>query len=325
MLQGGLRGALNQSVLEASGPQAAKVERLWWLAFTIAAIVYVLTIGALWWAARRARRRELRGELLDDAYAEPRMTRGVTWATAATLVILLLFLGADLLVGRTLSPIPKKQPLTIEVTGHQWWWEVAYADTSPHGRFTTANEIHVPVGEPVLLVLEAQDVIHSIWVPNLAGKKDLIPGYTQSWWFQADTAGLYRGQCAEFCGLQHAKMAFHVVAESPERYARWVSRQQQPAVSSTDSVASRGRELFLTGSCAMCHSIEGTPAGSHVGPDLTHVATRLTVRASAPNSRGQLQGWVADPQGVKPGTRMPRIPLTADELEDLVSYLETLK
>jgi len=322
----GLRGALNQSALESSGPQAARIERLWWFAFIIASVVYVTTMGALWWAARRARRRELRGEHVDETEAEPRMTRGVTWATAATIVILLVFLVTDLSVGRTLSPVPDKHPLTVEVTGHQWWWEVSYADTSAHGRFTTANEIHVPVGRPVLFVLHSQDVIHSIWVPNLAGKKDLIPGYTQSWWFQADTAGLYRGQCAEFCGLQHAKMAFHVVAESPERYARWVSRQQQPAVSSTDSVASRGRELFLTGSCAMCHSIEGTSAGSHVGPDLTHVASRRTIAAGTlPNTRGALAGWIVDPQRIKPGTHMPPNHLKPQDLDALLTYLQSLE
>ena len=322
----GLRGTLNQSALEPSGPQAAKIANLWWLAFVIASAVYLATMGALWWAARRARRRELRGEQLADADAEPRMTRGVTWATAATVVILLVFLATDLSVGRTLSPVPDKHPLTIEVIGHQWWWEVSYADTSAHGRFTTANEIHVPTGRPILFVLESQDVIHSIWAPNLAGKKDLIPGYTQSWWFQADTAGLYRGQCAEFCGLQHAKMAFHVVAESPERYARWVSRQQQPAVNATDSVASRGRELFLTGSCAMCHSIEGTPAGSHVGPDLTHVASRRTIAAGTlPNTRGALAGWIVDPQRIKPGTHMPANQLKPQDLDALLTYLQTLE
>jgi len=326
MLQGGLRGALNQSVLEASGPQAAKVERLWWFAFTTAAIVYVLTMVALWWAAHRARRRELRGERLDEAYAEPRMTRGVTWATAATLVILLLFLGTDLLVGRTLSPIPKKQPLTIELTGHQWWWEVAYADTSAHGRFTTANEIHIPVGEPVLFLLQSPDVIHSFWVPNLAGKKDLIPGYTQSLWFQADTAGLYRGQCAEFCGLQHAKMALQVVAEPRTKYEEWATNQQKPAANATDPVSSRGREVFLTATCVMCHAIEGTSAGSHAGPDLTHLASRRTIAAGTlPNTRGALAGWIVDPQRIKPGTRMPPNQLKPQDLDALLTYLQSLK
>lgn len=322
----GLRGALNQSALDSSGPLAGRIEKFWWFAFFTASAVYLATVGALWWAARRARQREERGEVLAEADAEPGMTRGVTWATAATVVILLVFLVTDLSLGRTLSPVPDKHPLTIEVTGHQWWWDVAYADTSPHGRFNTANEIHVPVGRPILFVLQSQDVIHSIWVPNLAGKKDLIPGYTQSWWFQADTAGMYRGQCAEFCGMQHAKMAFQVVAEPPEKFAQWVSQQRLPAVNATDSVASRGREVFLTGQCAMCHSIEGTSAGSHAGPDLTHLASRRTIAAGTlPNTRGALAGWIVDPQRIKPGTRMPPNQLKPQDLEALLTYLQTLK
>jgi cytochrome c oxidase subunit 2 len=148
------------------------------------------------------------------------MTRGVAIGVAASVVILLVFLGYDLSVARTRDPVPKQAPLTIEVTGKQWYWDVTYADTSPHGRFTTANEIHIPIGQPVLFLLSSSDVIHSMWVPNLAGKKDLIPGYTQSLWFQADTPGVYRGQCAEFCGEQHAKMAMEIVAQPLTEYRR---------------------------------------------------------------------------------------------------------
>jgi cytochrome c oxidase subunit II len=325
LLQDGLRGALNQSALEPAGPQAAKVTHLWWFAFALAAVVYLLTMGALWWAAHSARQRERRGEVV-GADSEQGMTRGVTYAVAATIVILLVFFVTDMSVGRTLSPVPRRHPLTIELTGHQWWWEVSYADTSPHGRFTTANEIHIPVGEPVLFVLQAQDVIHSFWVPNLAGKKDLIPGYTQSVWFQADTAGLYRGQCAEFCGLEHAKMALHVVAQPKADYEKWVGQQRQSAHVPTDSVQSRGLEVFVTGQCAMCHSIEGTPAGSHAGPDLTHLASRRTIAAGTlPNTRGALAGWIVDPQQVKPGVRMPPNMLRPKDLDALLTYLQSLK
>jgi cytochrome c oxidase subunit 2 len=322
----GLRGALNQSALEPAGPQAAKAAHLWWFAFIVATSVFVLTVGALWWAARSARRRELRGEAVIGVESEQRMTRSVTYAVAATIIILLIFLVSDLSVGRTLSPVPSKHPLTIELNGHQWWWEAQYADTSPHGRFTTANEIHIPVGEPVLFVLTAADVIHSFWVPNLAGKKDLIPGYTQSLWFQADTAGVYRGQCAEFCGVQHAKMALQVVAEPKAQYQQWVEQQRETARIPTDSVQSRGLEIFLTGPCAMCHSIEGTPAGSHAGPDLTHLASRRTIAAGTlPNTRGALAGWIVDPQGVKPGANMPPNMLKPQDLDALLTYLQSLK
>ena len=254
------------------------------------------------------------------------MTTSVTWALAATVVILLVFFGYDLSVGRTLSPPPTKRALTIEVTGHQWWWEAQYADTSAHGRFTTANELHVPVGRPVLFLLSASDVIHSMWVPNLGGKKDLIPGYTQSMWFQADTPGVYRGQCAEFCGLQHAKMAMLIVAEPAAQYDRWVASQRASAQTPTDSVERRGRDVFMTTTCVMCHAIEGTEAGSHNGPDLTHLASRRTIAAgSLPNSRGALAGWIVDPQSIKPGSHMPPNTLPAKDLDALLTYLQSLK
>ena len=320
-----VRGAPNQSVLESSGPLADRVESLWWFALITASLVYLVTMGALWWAAAHARRREQRGEELpmDD---ERRMTRGVTLAVGATVVVLLVFLVTDLSVGRTLDPVPRAHPITIELTGKQWWWDVTYADTSPQGRFTTANEIHVPVGEPVLFVLNARDVIHSFWAPNLAGKKDLIPGYTQSMWFQADTAGDYRAQCAEFCGVQHAKMALHVIAEPPERYVQWVSAQRAPATMPSDSVAVRGREVFLAGQCAMCHAITGTSAASRNGPDLTHVASRRTLAAGTlPNTRGALAGWIVDPQQVKPGAHMPSNQLPPSDLDALLTYLQSLK
>ena len=320
-----VRGAPNQSVLESSGPLADRVESLWWFAFITAALVYLVTMGALWWAAARARRREQQGEEL-PADDERRMTRGVTLAVGATVVILLVFLVTDLSVGRTLDPVPSAHPITIEVTGKQWWWDITYADTSAQGRFTTANEIHVPVGQPVLLVLNARDVIHSFWAPNLAGKKDLIPGYTQSMWFQADTAGDYRAQCAEFCGVQHAKMALHVIAEPPDKYRQWVAAQRAPAKTPTDPVADRGREVFLTGQCAMCHAITGTSAASRNGPDLTHLASRRTIAAGTlPNTRGALAGWIVDPQQVKPGAHMPPNQLSPPDLDALLTYLQSLE
>jgi cytochrome c oxidase subunit II len=315
----------DQSVLAAAGPLASRTEQLWWFAFSVSTAVYVLTMAFLFWSIARARRRQRNGEVM-DAGGEQRMTRGVSYSVGATVVILLIFLGFDLSVGRTLSPIPSKHPLTIEVTGHQWWWEAAYADTSAHERFTTANELHIPVGEPVLFLLQAQDVIHSMWVPNLAGKKDLIPGYTQSFWFKADTAGVYRGQCAEFCGMQHAKMAMFIIAEPRPTFDAWVAQQREPAATPSDPRASRGKEVFLTASCAMCHNIEGTEAGSHVGPDLTHLASRRTLAAGTlPNSRGALAGWIVDAQGIKPGVKMPPNSIAPKDLDALLTYLQSLK
>jgi cytochrome c oxidase subunit 2 len=320
-----MQGALAQSALHPAGPQAASIATQWWISFATATLVYLVTVAALCWALARARRREREGEA-DDAGSESRMTRAVTWGTAATVIILLLFFAYDLSVGRTLSGSPSAHPLTIEVTGHQWWWELEYADTAVHDRFTTANEVHVPVGQPVLFLLSSNDVIHSMWVPNLGGKKDLIPGYTQSFWFRADSAGAYRGQCAEFCGYQHAKMAMLVIAEPLEQYRRWVETQRQEASTPTDSVAARGREVFLTGTCAMCHTIEGTSAGSKAGPDLTHLASRRTIAAGTlSNTRGNLAGWIVDPQRLKPGAKMPPNMLRPDDLDALLTYLQSLK
>jgi cytochrome c oxidase subunit 2 len=320
-----LQAVHTQSALDPAGTQAANIARIWWFSLAVATVVYLLVIGTMCWALARARRREHRAEPL-DAGSEGRMTTTVTWSIAATVVILLVFLGYDLSVGRTLSPVPRAHPLTIEVTGHMWWWEVQYADTAVHDRFTTANEIHVPVGEPVLFLLASTDVIHSMWVPNLAGKKDLIPGYTQSFWFRADTAGTYRGQCAEFCGHQHAKMAMFIVAEPLAQYQQWVAGQRDTASTPTDSVAARGREVFLTSTCAMCHAIEGTTAGSHAGPDLTHLASRRTIAAGTlPNTRGNLAGWIVDPQRIKPGAKMPPNQLRPDDLDALLTYLQSLK
>jgi cytochrome c oxidase subunit II len=319
------RGAGNQSVLGSAGPQAGGIEQQWWFSFWTATAVYLLTIGMLLWALVRARRRASAGAPLAGDH-ERRMTRGVAIGMGLTLAILLVFMGYDFMLGRATSGSPVRHPLTITVVGHQWWWEVKYEDPNPQHTLRTANEIHIPVGQPVLFRLEARDVIHSLWVPNLAGKKDLIPGYVQSLWFQADTAGVYRGQCAEFCGLQHAKMALEVVAEPLEEYQRWVRAQRAPAAPPATPLAARGAEVFMTGSCAMCHGITGTAAGATAGPDLTHLASRRTIAAGTlPNTRGNLAGWIRDPQAIKPGANMPPNPLQPRDLDALVAYLQGLK
>ncbi|HYC53077.1 MAG TPA: c-type cytochrome, partial [Gemmatimonadaceae bacterium] len=191
---------------------------------------------------------------------------------------------------------------------------------------TDANEIHVPTGQPVLIELASNDVIHSLWVPSLGGKKDLIPRYKDTLWFQADTPGVYRGQCAEFCGHQHAKMGVEVIAHPPAEFQQWLARNRLPAPHPTDTVTQRGQEVFLAGSCVLCHAITGTRATSHAGPDLTHLASRRRIAAGTlPNSRGNLAAWILDPQSIKPGANMPSNPLSPSDLEALLAYLETLK
>jgi cytochrome c oxidase subunit II len=290
--------------------------------YLTSAIVFVLVVAALFWATLRRRRVE---EPSDDR-RERSMRTTVIVATAATTIILFVFLILDLSVGRAITTNPGPEALQVRVTGHQWWWEIQYRDSLPQNWATTANEIHVPVGRPVVFELRSTDVIHSLWPPNLNGKRDLIPGNENSIWFQADSAGVYRGQCAEFCGHQHAKMAFLIVAEPPDSFSAWLVRQRDTAMTPTDSVALRGQEVFLASSCVMCHAIGGTPAGSRIGPDLTHLASRRTIAAGTlPNTRGNLAGWIVNPQGIKPGVRMPSTRLDSDDLQALLTYLETLK
>jgi cytochrome c oxidase subunit 2 len=169
-------------------------------------------------------------------------------------------------------------------------------------------------------------VIHSFWAPNLGGKRDLLPGYSSAYWFQVDKPGIYHGQCAEFCGLQHAHMGFSVVAESPENFAAWKSQQIESAAEPTDAERIRGREVFLTHSCVLCHTIQGTAAASRFGPDLTHVGGRQMIAAeSLSNTTGSLAGWISDPQHVKPGNKMPANPLPPGDLQALVAYLHGLQ
>lgn len=319
------RGAKDQSVLEPNGVRAESVENLWWLALAIATLVFVATTGALGWAAWRARQRERRSEL--RATDEGRkMQVAVTSGVVATVVLLLVFFGADLVVGRTLRTPVERDHLLVKVTGYQWWWKVEYPDSLPQAWITDANEIHVPVGKPVLVELASNDVIHSLWIPNLGGKKDLIPSYTDTLWFEADRPGVYRSQCAEFCGHQHAKMAMHVVVHEPEEFISWQAAARRWARTPTDTLAARGQEVFMAGRCVLCHAIAGTPAGSRVGPDLTHVASRRTLAAGTlPNTRGNLAAWITDPQGIKPGANMPPNALSPADLDALLAYLGTLK
>ena len=313
-----------QSAQNPAGPQAQRLYSLWIFLLIVAAIVFLVVIGATAFATRRASRNP---ELprLDDAQHRA-LSRAVAAATGLTALILFAFFIYSLTTGRALASLPAKNALTINITGVQWWWDVEYVDTVPSRRVVTANEIHVPVGVPVQIIATAHDVIHSFWVPNLHGKKDLIPGHTTSTWFQADTAGLYRGQCAEFCGLQHANMALWVIAEPRESYEKWYAGQLQTPPPPTDSVARAGQDVFLSKSCVMCHNIGGTLAGSHVGPDLTHLASRRSIAAGTlANTRANLQSWIQDPQGIKPGSRMPATSLSPADVKALVTYLETLK
>jgi cytochrome c oxidase, subunit II len=261
-----------------------------------------------------------------DPVSSTKMQRSVRSAVGVTAVILLVFLVLSVATGNAYDTISGPKPLRINIKGHQWWWGVEYSDPIPQNYIETANEIHVPVGRPVFFKMTSDDVIHSFWAPNLSGKKDLIPGHETRTWFRADTAGVYRGQCAEFCGHQHAKMAFYIVAEPKADFDKWILAQRQPAPKPADSLRSKGEQIFLNGSCALCHNITGTSASGTVGPDLTHLASRRTIAAGTlPNNRGNLAGWIMDPQSIKPGAKMPPNQIDGPSLQALLAYLGSLK
>ncbi|MDQ3819375.1 MAG: cytochrome c oxidase subunit II, partial [Acidobacteriota bacterium] len=299
--------------------------------------VFVLVIFATLAAVIRSRSRQSKAAKVEKITEEPklaqsnpeeqRMARTVQGAVAVTVLILFVFLIASFSIGRSLtSYMENKGVVTIEVTGHQWWWEVRYMDPNPSKIFTTANEIHIPVGQPVTLKLHSTDVIHSFWVPNLNGKKDLIPGKDSTIWLQADQPGVYRGQCAEYCGLQHAHMALFVFAEPVDKFNTWLDSQRAEAVAPSTESEQRGQQVFLTAPCIMCHAIHGTQASATVGPNLTHVASRSTIAAGTlPFTRGHLAGWIIDSQSIKPGNHMPPIALNSEDLQALLDYLQSLK
>ena len=314
--------------LQPAGPVAAHIAELWWLTVAICAIVFVAVLVALAIALRRAPRGDASSppDLAALGGPEPRTQRTVSIAVALSIAGLLALLAASVAADRALAHAPNDNALHIEVVGHQWWWDVTYDDPQPSRQFRTANEIHIPVHRPVILSLTSSDVIHSFWVPSLAGKKDLIPGHTLTLQLEADRPGVYRGQCAEFCGLQHAFMGFEVVADSAEAYAAWSDAQRKPASPPSGGAALQGHDLFLSGTCMMCHAVAGTTAGARTAPDLTHVATRKWLAAGTiPNDPGHLSAWIQDPGRFKPGVQMPAHHVSPGELDALVAYLETLR
>jgi len=254
---------------------------------------------------------------------------GMRWIYIGVGISTAVLLASTVWTIRTLAAVaaPHRQPaLTLEIDAHQWWWEIRYGAPGAEQTMVTANEIHIPTGEPVLLKLRTDDVIHSFWVPKLAGKTDMIPGQDNSAWVQADRPGTYRGQCAEFCGAQHAHMAFYVIAEDPAAFRAWQQRQLTPSAAHVQQgQVLQGLVLFMQ-HCAACHTVRGTGAAGKLGPDLTHLMSRRTIAAGMlPNTVGSLSGWVADAQSVKPGARMPSMKLSPQDLHAVVDYLETLQ
>lgn len=319
-----------QNALDAAGPNAGNITNLWWLMFYVLTVVFVIVSAILLVAIYRGRKQREKSndapDIKPNEARENRMTKTIAGAIALTAVILFVFLIVNFTTGRAINSLSNKQTLIIKITGHQWWWDVEYQDPVASNTFKTANEIHIPVGQVVEIKLYSNDVIHSFWVPNLAGKKDLIPGLENTIWIKADRAGKYLGQCAEFCGLQHAHMRFVVIAESTEEFNSWLASQRQPAVEPANDLQKKGQQVFLSSPCIMCHTIRGTVASGRVAPDLTHLASRQSIAAGTlPNTRGHLGGWISNSQEIKPGNQMPPIPLSAEDLQALLTYLESLK
>lgn len=311
-----------QSALDPAGTAAELIARLWWPTLFVATVVTLLVLALLLVAVFRAHRKRAALSLSGRQSRNLVIAGGIILPLAATIPFAL----SSFSIGRTIdAPVPN-DAMTVEVIGKLWWWEVHYLDEAGNRIATTANEIHIPVGEPVRFLLKSDNVIHSFWVPNLQGKTDMMPGRTNVTSVTAEKPGVYRGQCAEYCGTQHALMAFLLVAEEPKTFEDWLDRQRQPALQPTTEAQARGRDVFFEAGCAECHRIRGTSATGNEGPDLTHIASRRTLAAATvPNRIGHLGGWILDPQHIKPGNKMPPNELTPEELQTLLGYLESLE
>ncbi|QGN49908.1 cytochrome c oxidase subunit II [Micromonospora sp. WMMD558] len=308
----------DQSMLSPVGADAGRAAGLWWLMFWLGAGIWVVVTAATLYALYRrqpGRHDPLAGRRWENT---PLIWGGIVLPS----IVLVVLTGATVDAMRHADPPAAAEATVVQVIGHQWWWEVRY----PERNVVTANEVHVPAGRPVRLELRTADVIHSFWVPALAGKIDLIPGRSNTLWINTDRPGVYEGQCAEFCGLQHAKMRFRVVVDDEPRFQEWLAAQGESAAEPADALAARGRQVFLSASCVYCHTIRGTATVSAIGPDLTHLASRDTLAAGIiPNTKGHLGGWIIDPQQVKPGARMPNNYLPPDDLQALLAYLGSLE
>lgn len=298
--------------LDPAGPAASAIADLWWVMFASSLVIFVGVLVFLVLALRRRQSSEGDG----DQMGRRIVTFGGVLLPAVVVLGLMIY---NTYITVYLEEAPTTPELNIAVHSHQWWWGVDY----PGYGFTTANEIHIPVGRPVSITLQSEDVIHAFWVPELQGKRDMMPDHVGRIWLQADEPGTYLGQCAEFCGRQHAKMQFLVIALEPEEFEAWVDQQQQDP---ENDLISRGQQIFLGSECVYCHTIRGTNATGTLGPDLTNLANRRELGAGTlPNTRGHLAGWIIDSQQFKPGNLMPPMPMEGQELLDLLEYLETLR
>lgn len=309
-----------QSSLQPASAQAEGIALLWWFMLWGSTLIFLAVLAVLGFGLWRAHRGEQR-RLSIQASRNLVLAAGV----AIPLAVLVALVGGSLLLGKSIALQAPDDALDVRITGWMWWWEIHYLDDAGQIVATTANELHVPVGRPIKIRLNSGDVIHSFWVPALHGKTDMVPGTENVTWFTADKAGTYRGQCAEFCGAQHALMAFRVVAQPRAEFKQWLAGQARPAARPDSERERRGQHIFVA-ACGECHRIRGTAAAGDSAPDLTHFASRATLAAvTRPNTRGHLGGWISDPQAIKPGNKMPRTLLSPRQHSDLLAYLESLE
>ncbi|HEX6740310.1 MAG TPA: cytochrome c oxidase subunit II [Sphingomicrobium sp.] len=315
-----------QNALAGDGADGANFVRLFIIFTIVSAVMFVLVVGALFvalWHKRRADLTVEHGRHQDEPAGFSRALAGWAILIVAGLAALTV---ASFFTDRSNAADAAHPGLVVTVTGNQFWWDVEYVSGDPSKSFHTANELHLPVGVPVEVKLQATDVIHSFWVPNLAGKQDLIPGRVTDIQLLPRRTGYYRGQCAEFCGVQHAHMALDVTVDSRADFLRWVAAQQRVAFAPAGPAELAGYRYFISRECSSCHNVAGTAASGTIGPDLTHVASRRSLAAGTlPMSRANLARWVADPQAHKSGNAMPTIPLSRNELAALTAYLERLQ
>lgn len=312
-----------QTPLAPAGAQAGSEYDLLRLMLVVCGAMYVAVVLLLLWAVRR-RRGEAAEPVVDPD--DPGLRRGLAVWAAVIVCGLCVLIGGSFVVERGLAGARAHERLLVRVTGHQWWWRVQYRDPASGRWIETANELHLPVGLTTRVDLGSADVIHSFWVPNVSGKMDVIPGHDNSVDLTPTRVGWFRGQCAEFCGAQHAHMAFDVKVEPAVEFARWLALQARDAATPANPLAARGLQVVTEGPCASCHAIRGTAARGRPGPDLTHVGNRRFLAAGTlANARGAIQGWIVQPQALKPGTAMPAIPLPPADADAASYYLESLK
>ncbi|MEJ2053235.1 MAG: cytochrome c oxidase subunit II [Calditrichaceae bacterium] len=305
-------------LFHSASPQARDINTLFFQFTIISAIIVLIIAGAIIYSAirfRASKRPETPPQISGNKKLE------ITWTVVPFLLLTFFFYLTVKAMKDINQPVTNRNP-DIKIIAHQWWWDMRYPDYN----IITANELHIPAGKRLLMEFESADVIHSWWVPELGRKTDVVPGRQNYGWIEADTAGVYPGKCSEYCGTEHAWMLIRVVAEPQEKFEQWVKHQQKTPHPPTDSLALAGRSIFQRKACAGCHAIRGTAATSHMGPDLTHLASRKTLLSGMLNNNKQnLREWLKNPQKIKPGANMPNFMLSKNEIDELTDYLEGLQ